>query len=163
MKWQIIFFGFSLPVLSWGDNSDSADYIAIKRTLSAYPFAIDSKDFDALANVFTEDVVANYSAPINVLDGLDAVKSALSASLAPVHTQHALTTQLIDLDGPQTASSKTYFTASHFGQGVYEGELLTAWGRYDDALVKTGSGWRVKTRTLVYMAPLIGNLSIFRN
>ena len=75
-------------------------------------------------------------------------------SLAPVHTQHALTTQLIDLDGPNTASSKTYFTASHFGQGVYEGELLTAWGRYDDALVKTSNGWRVKTRTLVYMVTL---------
>ena len=86
MKWQIIFFGFSLPVLSWGENSDLANYIAVKQTLSAYPFAIDSKDFDALANVFTEDVVANYSAPINVLDGLDAVKSALSARLVGFHT-----------------------------------------------------------------------------
>ncbi|OCL11105.1 hypothetical protein AOQ84DRAFT_353204 [Glonium stellatum] len=161
MKWQIVFFGSFLPVFSLGDNPDTADYIAIRQTLSAYPFAIDSKNFDALTNFFTEDVIANYSTPINVLNGLNAVKTALSASLASVHTQHALTTQLINIDGPQTASSKTYFTASHFGLGVYEGEILTAWGRYEDGLIKTSEGWRVKTRTLVYMAPLIGNASIF--
>lgn len=84
-------------------------------------------------------------------------------SLAPVTTQHALSTSVIDIHG-ETANSTTYFTASHFGQGVFEGAVLYAYGKYLDELVaKEGDGcaWRIQNRTLVYMGPLIGNISVF--
>jgi hypothetical protein len=71
---------------------DSTAVISLQQTLALYPLAVDSKNFAALDQVFTQDVVANYSAPIGVLNGLPAVISALEASLAPVNTQHNLTT-----------------------------------------------------------------------
>ena len=90
------------------------------------------------------------------------------SSLAPVTTQHALSTNVIDIHG-STANSTTYFTASHFGRGAYEGAVLYAYGQYLDELVRVSSGseygeeqaWRIQNRTLMYMGPLIGNLSIF--
>lgn len=83
-------------------------------------------------------------------------------------TQHALSTTVIDIHG-NTAKSTTYYTASHFGQGAYEGAVLYAYGKYIDDLVKlssdhrngTDDAWRVQNRTLVYMGPYIGNLSVF--
>jgi len=59
------------------------DYIAIQNTLATYPLAIDSKDFGLLSEVFTADVVANYSAPLNILSGLTQVETVLQQRFAP--------------------------------------------------------------------------------
>ena len=92
-----------------------------------------------------------------------------SYSLAPVTTQHGFTTQKIDVRG-DTANSTTYYTASHFGRGEYYGQVLYAYGKYLDQWVRTlevgeDGGclpqWRVQNRTLIYMGPNIGNLSVF--
>lgn len=57
-----------------------------------------------------------------MLTGLSAVVSALEESLAPVRTQHAFSTQVIEIgEGEGEARSLTYFTASHFGVGEREG------------------------------------------
>lgn len=68
--------------------------------------------------------------------------------LAPVVTQHALTTQHIALsDNGQTAEVTTYFTGIHFGQGKWEGKEVTAWGKYTDSLTREGEGmWRINRR-----------------
>lgn len=96
----------------------------IRDTLAHYPLAIDGKNFAALDLVFTQDVVANYSEPLGVLTGLPSVISVLQSSLSPVRSQHAFSTQLIEiLEGESTARSLTYYTASHFGQGVYYGQV----------------------------------------
>ena len=72
-------------------------------------------------------------------------------------TQHALSTNVIDVHtGASTANSTTYYTASHFGQGAYEGQVLYAYGKYVDDLVKLGHEvWRIQNRTLLYMGPYV--------
>jgi len=78
--------------------------------------------------------------------------------LAPITSQHALTTQNINFypDG-KTASAMTYFTATHFGKGKWQGHVLTAHGKYIDELVRTAPGqWRVKRRVTRFMGPRIG-------
>ncbi|KAF1984373.1 hypothetical protein K402DRAFT_381074 [Aulographum hederae CBS 113979] len=158
----------------------TSEYDSIRSTLSRYALAIDLKDFDSLDSVFTKDIVANYSEPLNVLTGIEEVKTSLEASLAPVTSVHSITTQLIDFHDDDTVSSLTYYTAAQFGTGSLEGELVSAWGRYEDELVRTLVGWRISKRQLVYMVstapldsiirfsssflfkgPLIGNLDIF--
>lgn len=37
-------------------------------------------------------------------------------------------------------NSNNSVTATHFGQGVYDGQILTAWARYEDLLVSTEEG-----------------------
>lgn len=63
---------------------------AQQNTLVLYPFAIDGKNFAALDNIFTKDVVANYSAPLDVLTPLSTMQTALEASLASVTTHRGL-------------------------------------------------------------------------
>ena len=96
----------------------------IRFTVALYAFAIDGKDFESLDLVFTDDAVANFSAPIGVVTSLSAIKSVVQKTLAYVHTQHKLSTQIIDIspNGCQ-AKSVTYLDASHFGQGNYTGQV----------------------------------------
>ena len=102
----------------------------IRNTLALYPLAIDGKNFAALDLVFSQDVVANYSAPLNVLTPLSTVQSILQKSLAVTQTQHKLSTQVIEImpHGCQ-AMSLTYYEAMHFGQGKYTGQVRVYLGR----------------------------------
>lgn len=133
---------------------------AIRNTLALYPLAVDGKDFAALSEVFISDAVANYSAPLNVLTPLDTIESVLQGSLATVNTQHSYGTQVIQLFGPCVARSVTYFRAAHFGIGIYEGQIASAYGQYRDVLVLLEEGWRIKERTLAYMVCLSRGSSI---
>lgn len=97
-------------------------------------------------------------------------------SLAPVDSQHVLSTTVIDIhiDGA-TANSTTYFSTNQFGRGDYEGEVYHSYGKYLDELVRfpspraegrwegswRGVEWRVQKRMLVYLGPAQGNVSIF--
>lgn len=143
-------------------SSTPNTYDAIRNTLNTYPLAIDSKNFSLLSSVFTPDAIANYTAPLGVLTGLPAIASTLQQSLETVMTQHALSTQVIEMLGHGRANTTTYYTASHFGVGVWEGEVAYAYGRYEDELVCVRGGeepclWRVQTRTLVYMVSACDN------
>ena len=105
-------------------HQDLTAELQIRDTLSLYPLAIDGKNFAALDLVFTPDVVANYSPPLNVLTPLANVITALNESLRPVTTQHLLGTQIIDVrPGACEARSLTYYTASHFGTRDFYGEV----------------------------------------
>lgn len=163
--------------------SDPSDLEAIRNTLAYYPLAIDGKNFAALGRVFTHNAIANYSTPLGVLTPLSTIISALKASLAVVMTQHSYGTQVISIVSPVSAISITYFTATHFGTREHIGQLVTAYGQYQDVWTRqSDSTWRIVHRNLVYMVcsknilpsaviticpnsflqgPLIGNLSIF--
>ena len=125
----------------------------IANTLALYPLAIDGKNFPLLRNVFFQNAVANYSAPLGVLTPLKTIEATLEAALSPVTTQHALSTQAIDvLRGGCTARSITYFTASHFGKNQYEGQVAYAYAQYQDTWSKDRDGtWKIQFRNLVYM------------
>ncbi len=104
--------------------ADLTVQLQIRNTLALYPLAIDGKNFAALNRVFTCDVVANYSAPLNVIADLYSLQAVLKESLSYVITQHSFATQVIDvLEGGCEAKSLTYFTAAHFGQGDYIGQV----------------------------------------
>lgn len=103
---------------------DAGAILQIQQTLSLYPFLVDGKQWDHLDLVFHENVWANYSAPLDALYPLSVVKEGLKKALAQVRTQHALSTQLLEIDGEgTTARSATYFTATHFGIGDFYGQV----------------------------------------
>ncbi|KAJ5127857.1 hypothetical protein N7448_008636 [Penicillium atrosanguineum] len=142
--------------------TDAGTIEAIRNTLAIYPFAIDGKNFDALSKVFSADAIANYSEPLNVLTPLHSIQSVLKQSLACVTTQHLYGTQWIDVLSPTTAQSVTYFRAAHFGKGDTEGQVLYAYGQYQDNWERQILGtWRIVHRNLVYMGPQIGNETVF--
>ena len=106
------------------DSQDADTKNQIRNTMAHYPLAIDGKNFAALDLVFAADAVANYSTPLNVLTGLPQIEAVLEQALAPVLSQHALSTQVIEIEkGGETAKSVTYFTASQFGMGNMTGKV----------------------------------------
>ncbi|KAJ6459556.1 hypothetical protein C8R45DRAFT_1109426 [Mycena sanguinolenta] len=153
---------FDLPaLLPVPSTPDLAASELIRTTLGHYPLSIDGKNFEALALVFAPDAVANYSAPLDVLTPLATIQAALASSLEKVTTQHALSTQVIEILSESEAFSVTYYTATHFGMGLFEGEILVAYGQYQDHWVLRDQGWKIQNRNLAYMGPFIGNLLIF--
>ncbi|KAL6722055.1 hypothetical protein ACLMJK_001160 [Lecanora helva] len=144
-------------------SRQSADTVAqILNTLSLYPLSVDGKDFDSLSLVFTDDAIVNLSAPLGVATPLSAIKTTIAQSLAPVDSQHAYGTQIVNIVDECRAQSISYFTASQFGRGNYAGQVLYSYAQYQDNLIKTPANeWRIQTRNLVYMGPNIGNISVF--
>nr|POE54485.1 hypothetical protein CFP56_41423 [Quercus suber] len=95
---------------------------------------------------------------------IDPLLTWLGTRLTPITSQHALTTQTIEIaeDG-QSAKATTYFTGIHFGKGKWEGQQVTAWGKYVDVLqrfegpreVPGASGkWRIVQRECGFMGRL---------
>jgi hypothetical protein len=97
-------------------------------------------------------------------------------SLYNITSQHALTTQSIAIAASgTTAHATTYFSGVHFGKNEWAGQTCTAYGKYIDELVllpKESSNsqdnilagasgeWRVKKRTVEFMAR-VGEEGIF--
>lgn len=109
----------------------------IRNVLQTYARGADERDLDALASVFTDDVV---------IDGTRGVQTraewldAMAAAPRPEGTasMHLLGDPLLSIDG-DTAHADTYAV-------VYNGDM-TLGMRYVDDLVKQDGAWRIKARS----------------
>ncbi|KAK8034334.1 hypothetical protein PG993_009329 [Apiospora rasikravindrae] len=148
--------------------SDLAAESTIRNTLALYPLAIDTRTFSALDRIFSTDARANYSYPLGVMQGREAIKTTLQQALETTWkgTQHMYGTQIIQVCSPMSAISVTYYTASHFLVAGTGPEALTgpqsvvyAYGQYQDTWERQGGedGWRITNRNLVYLGPLIAD------
>ena len=133
---------------------------AIRQTLAIYAFAIDGRNFEALRKVFTTNTRANYSDPIGVLDGVQAIIDTLPPGLAFfASTQHLYGSQAIYVCSPTSAVSVTYFQASHFfvpytgiGNTIDNSQVLIDRAQYQDVWAKQRDGtWKITNRNLVRM------------
>lgn len=126
---------------------------AISRTLANYPFAIDSHDFGLLTQVFTPDASFAAPPPTPALEGLDTITSFLTTGLENTQSQHTYGTQAIDFSSRTTANATTYFVGTIVGTGSKKplGTLSTHAKYLDDVVLVKHVGWRIKTRTLVYL------------
>lgn len=128
-------------------SSDLEDRLAIIELTHRYCWALDSKQFDLLDTVFLPDATAELrSAP---LEGRDAIRNRIRNALDPLDaTQHTVSNHLVTIDG-DTASARTYLHSQHVRTGTPGGELYVIAGRYEDELVRTPEGWRIRFRRLV--------------
>lgn len=114
----------NIPDKVSGISPPQEDLLAIQRTMSLYPFVLDGKAWDQLDRIFHPDIWANYSGYIGVVHTIPQVTAALSKIMAPVTSQHALSTQLIEVSpNGTTADSWTYYWANHFGTGQHFGQV----------------------------------------
>ena len=64
-----------------------------------------------------------------------------------VATQHLMGNHMIAVDG-ETATAKSAVRAMHRKKPEHGGDTYNMIGWYDDKLVKTADGWRIKERIL---------------
>lgn len=115
----------------------------ISDVINRFATGIDRRDFSLFRTVFTEDCrveMGDYGA----FDGVDAIARFEESSHAQAgHTLHRMTNHAIDIDDNH-AKARSYVDAWIMSQDNASG--INVVGFYDDELVRTERGWRIKRR-----------------
>ena len=132
---------------SAGNLADAQD---IRNLQVAYAYAIDSGAYDELDQVFTVDAVGDYDRAGRV-EGVAAIKALCRQALEPLTAaQHLNTNHLAKIDG-DTATASCYLNVHLYRENTPGGDHLRMGGRYDDELVRTADGWRIRHRKLTLL------------
>ncbi|WP_165824254.1 nuclear transport factor 2 family protein [Micromonospora globispora] len=115
--------------------------LGIQDVLNRYAYVVDAKAWDDLAGVFSDDATYDMSAVrLGVFDGLAAVRDQLASMRHPqAHFVLGVLVGEAGADGLVPVQSK-YF--------VRLDDRTIMDGRYDDRLVLTGVGWRIRSRVI---------------
>jgi ketosteroid isomerase-like protein len=127
-----------------------ADAQEIRDLQVAYAYAIDGGAYDDLERIFTTDAVGDYDRAGRV-EGVAAIKALCRQALEPLTAvQHFYANQLVNIDG-DTASASCYLVVHMCRENTPGGDHLQMGGRYDDKLVRTAAGWRIRHRKLTLL------------
>ena len=124
-----------------------ADRIEIDDLLTRYATALDTKDWDLYANCFTPDASIDYSSSGGIKGKLPEVKAWL-AQIMPTFpmTQHLVANRVIVVQG-DTATCRSYlFNPMGLPDDTNGLLLFFEGGYYNDKLVHTPEGWRIRER-----------------
>jgi ketosteroid isomerase-like protein len=124
-----------------------ADKQEITEICYRYGLALDRRDWAALAALFTPDADAFYL-DMPPAHGYKAIEDTCRTALEPLSaTQHLISNVVVRLDGDR-AESTCYLQAQHVKTGTAGGDNFIIAGRYDDKLLRTPDGWRIRERRL---------------
>ena len=123
-----------------------SDRLEIQDLLTSYCDAIDSRNWNALDDIFTPDAIIDYTEAGGAKGTLEEIKLYLDKALKPFSgMQHMLGLPMIKITGDE-ASSRTIL----FNPMVIEKEgnpnvfFVGLW--YRDKLIRTSKGWRIQSR-----------------
>lgn len=115
----------------------------ISDVLVRYATGIDTRDWPLFRTVFTADCELDYG-EIGTWRGVDAVVEFMTATHKMAgYTLHRITNQAAAVNG-DTAAARAYVDALIMSQDNTSG--VSAAGFYDDELVRTDTGWRIRRR-----------------
>ncbi len=122
------------------------DYESIRRLIALYGQLLDSKRFEAWADLFT--VNARFRVWGQVHEGREAIVREICGMQPDVPGKHVVLVPVIDLEDASHARCWTDLTAlASVGEGIHVATI----GRYHDRLAKDAKDgfWRFTERTLV--------------
>jgi len=120
------------------------DRQAIEQLLAGdYPHALDTRDFDAYAALYTED--GELSLQGNTVKGRAAIKAFVGARPAEPRVIHPITNLSYTIEG-DTATGGAYWQDIGLAGGT-PGVLIA--GRYEDTLRKVNGQWQIAKRNIV--------------
>ena len=129
-------------------TTELTDRAAILDVVVGYATAVDTRDWAALAALFTDDAHWKYPAAGEDLAGPAAIVARISRSIGGLDaTQHLIGNHVITVHGDE-AEHTCYFHAQHVRHGLAAGENYVAAGRYEDRLRRTPEGWRLSHRVI---------------
>ena len=130
-----------------------SDRMEIQDLMVSYSYAIDSRNWDALDDVFTPDAHIDYSVFGGSVGDLASTKKFLAETMHIFPAlQHMVSGTTMTIDG-DTAETKTQcHNPMTMGEGD-DPDLMVCGLWYVDKLVRTADGWRIKQRVeeKVYM------------
>jgi uncharacterized protein (TIGR02246 family) len=126
--------------------AEVADRLALRELVDAYARAVDRRDGEGFAALFTQDGQV-YTDPARRNQGWAALR-AIPPRLARYHkTTHFVGQHTVNLDG-DTATGEAYCLAHHLYDinGRTVNRIMSI--RYQDQYVRSGAGWLFKERRL---------------
>jgi len=125
-----------------------ADRAAIVDAVIAYATAVDTRDWERLGSLFTDDACWEYTGSGERLSGPGAIVARLSTSLERFDATHHLIGNHVTAVHSDEADHTCYYQAQHVRLSLPDGEKFLAGGRYDDRLRRTPDGWRFTHRRI---------------
>ena len=126
-----------------------SDRLELEDLLHAYTDCIDTKSFDDLRDIFTEDAHVDYSATGGAVGDLESTIRFLKEALTlfPA-TQHMMGNIRLEITGDAaTGRSICLNPMTVEKDGQQQQFFLGFW--YEDEFVRTGMGWRIRRRRQV--------------
>ena len=122
------------------------DIEAIRQLKARYFRTMDTKDWAAMRQVFTDDVVMDTTASGGtVVTGADEIMAFLLGVIGDVVTVHHVHTPEIE---PTSATTATGIWAMEDMLRWPDGREMHGYGHYHETYEKAGGAWRIKTLTL---------------
>jgi SnoaL-like domain len=120
------------------------DVMAIISIVNLYPIAVDTRRWDLFDQVFTSDAQTDFGGGARWTD-----LAALKRDFAVVHepfqaTQHVTTNHQVV--GDEREANCISYVHGRFIRQVSGGNMFESAGWYDDVLVRTPAGWRIRSR-----------------
>lgn len=126
-------------------NSDFADWVAITNVKAAYCRLLDTKDWKAWGDLFTEDFELDVSdSGGTVMKGRDTIVASVRSSIEKAKTAHQVHFPEITIDG-----DKAHAIWPMQDRVVWEeGRALTGYGHYHEDYVRQDGRWRIARQKL---------------
>ncbi len=123
---------------------DLADRLAVEDVIVRYFELVDTKGWDQMDEVFTDDTTASWVAG-SVIEGCDAVAGAMRhmSGSDEILTFHHVSSMTPFIEG-DTAEVRPRVRAMHVGLGPREGLFYESLAIQPTSLVRTPEGWRIK-------------------
>jgi 3-phenylpropionate/cinnamic acid dioxygenase small subunit len=124
-----------------------ADRLDIEDVLTRYAWALDTKHFDELDDVFTPDAHIDYTSSGGEAGAYPEVKAWLAKVLPhfPAY-QHLVTNKQITVDGDTATSRAEFYNPMVMAKRDGSTSIFFVGGEYHDQLTRTPQGWRIANR-----------------
>lgn len=132
-------------------QQELSDRLEIQDLVTAYSYAVDFHDWDALDDIFTPDAELDFTATGGEKGDLTRIKTFFDRALNLFDGhQHLVATTKVDLyaDGDQDRATSITLCHNPMWMTGSDGQpvqiFIGLW--YRDAFVRTDAGWRIRSR-----------------
>ncbi|MCH5586409.1 nuclear transport factor 2 family protein [Shimazuella sp. AN120528] len=134
------------------EHTKTLDKIEIKETIAKFAYYADHREWDALTNLFTEEVRVDYTSLAGGEPGTvpaSALVANWNQSLTPLKiTQHYISNHIVEFTNEQKAICRAYFHAMHEYPNSFGEDQWVLGGTYTFTLIKQNQAWNISEITM---------------
>lgn len=124
---------------------ESNEFSSIINIVNLYAVAVDSHRYDLFEQVFTDDIICDFGGGAAFTDRQTLIDTFRNIHAVFQATQHMVSGHSILVDGNRAQCFS--YVDGRFRRRISSGDgLFCSTGWYDDSLIRTPKGWRIRHR-----------------